>query len=218
MQYCIPFFFNVICIGIKAVVYFDYHIMFAYLEGTLAYKSPSLVYLAVGGVGYEVNITLQTFSRIQHLEQCRLFTQLQIREDAWVLYGFADEAERATFRQLIAINGVGAGTARIILSSMTPEELERAVATDDARTLERVKGIGAKTAQRIVLELKGKLSAGKNTGMSQAVMHNTVQDDALVALVNLGISKSVAEGAIKKIKDASSLSVEALIKQALKSL
>src|SRR6476660_4728028 len=121
--------------------------MFAYLEGDLTYKSPSLLHLATGGIGYEVNITLQTYSKIQHLDRCRLYTHLQVREDAWVLYGFADEAERATFRQLLNINGVGAATSRIILSSLTAEELSRAVAAEDNRVLEKVKGIGAKTAQ-----------------------------------------------------------------------
>jgi len=192
--------------------------MFAYLEGVLSYKSPSLLYLSINGVGYEVNITLQTFAKIQHLEKCRLYTHLQIREDAWVLYGFADEQERATFRQLLGINGVGAGTARIILSSLTPEELERAVATDDVKTLERVKGIGAKTAQRIVLELKGKLVNAKNMETSGVAVHNTTTQDALNALVNLGINRNMAESAIKKIKDASTLSVEELIKQALRVL
>jgi Holliday junction DNA helicase RuvA len=192
--------------------------MFAYLEGVLSYKSPSLLYLSINGVGYEVNITLQTFAKIQHLEKCRLYTHLQIREDAWVLYGFADEQERATFRQLLGINGVGAGTARIILSSLTPEELERAVATDDVKTLERVKGIGAKTAQRIVLELKGKLVNAKNMETSGVAVHNTTTQDALNALVNLGINRNMAESAIKKVKDASTLSVEELIKQALRVL
>lgn len=192
--------------------------MFAYLEGNLTYKSPSLVYLAVGGVAYEVNITLQTYSRIQDLESCRLLTHLQIREDAWVIYGFADERERVTFRQLLAISNVGAGTARIILSAMTPDELDQAVATDDHKRLERIKGIGAKTAQRIVLELKGKTTHIKNMGLTPSANHNTVQDDALMALMNLGITKAVAEGAMIKIKDASSLSVEALIKQVLQSI
>ncbi len=192
--------------------------MFAYLEGTLVYKSPSLLYLSVNGVGYEVNITLQTYSKIQQLDQCRLYTHLQIREDAWVMYGFAEEQERATFRQLLSISGVGAATARIILSSLTTEELERAVATDDSKTLERVKGIGAKTAQRIVLELKGKLTISKNITDSSVKLHNTTQEDALIALVNLGINKAVAESAIKKIKDASALTVEELIKQALRVL
>lgn len=192
--------------------------MFAYLEGTLAYKSPSLLYLSVNNVGYEVHITLQTYSRIQSLDKCRLYTHLQIREDAWVLYGFADEQERATFRLLLGITGVGAATARIILSSLTPEELERAVAQEDARTLEKVKGIGAKTAQRILLELKGKLLRGKTDGVIMQREHNTTAEDALNALVNLGIGRQVAESAIKKIRDTSALTVEELIKQALRML
>ncbi|RYD59554.1 MAG: Holliday junction branch migration protein RuvA [Sphingobacteriales bacterium] len=192
--------------------------MFAYLEGDLTYKSPSLVYMSVHGVGYEINITLQTFAKMQHLEKCRLYTHLQIREDAWVLYGFADEQERATFRLLLGISGVGAATARIILSSLTPEELERAVAMDDSKTLERVKGIGAKTAQRIILELSGKLQIQKNNTTVSAARHNTTEEDALFALINLGISKPVAENALRKVQHASSLTVEELIKQALRVL
>ncbi|HTM67543.1 MAG TPA: Holliday junction branch migration protein RuvA [Flavipsychrobacter sp.] len=217
MQKSIPFFFS-LHQGNTFLEKREYQFMFAYLEGVLSYKSPSLLYLSINGVGYEVNITLQTFAKIQHLEKCRLYTHLQIREDAWVLYGFADEQERATFRQLLGINGVGAGTARIILSSLTPEELERAVATDDVKTLERVKGIGAKTAQRIVLELKGKLVNAKNMETPGVAVHNTTTQDALNALVNLGINRNMAESAVKKIKDASTLSVEELIKQALREL
>ena len=182
------------------------------------YKSPSLLHVDVNGVGYEVNITLQTYAKIQHLDRCRLFTHLQIREDAWVLYGFADEDERATFRQLLNISGVGAATARIILSSLTTDELERAVSDEDSKTLERVKGIGGKTAQRIILELKGKLQKRQNSATITAPKHNTTQEDALIALVNLGISKSVAEVAINKINNISSLSVEEIIKQALRAL
>ncbi|MBS1772790.1 MAG: Holliday junction branch migration protein RuvA [Bacteroidetes bacterium] len=192
--------------------------MFAYLEGEIVHKTPSLLYLAVNGTGYEVNITLQTYSRIQDKDKCRLYTHLQIREDAWVLYGFADETERTTFRLLLGINGVGAATARIILSSLTPEELNRAIAMEDTQTLEKVKGIGAKTAQRIILELKGKMLLHKNNAALSIPAHNTKESDALFALVNLGINKAVAEGAIKKIKDASALSVEELIKQALRVL
>jgi holliday junction DNA helicase RuvA len=192
--------------------------MFAYLEGNLAYKSPSLLNMDVHGVGYEINITLQTYAKIQHLEKCRLYTHLQVREDAWVLYGFADDEERVTFRQLLNISGVGAATARIILSSLTTDELESAVSGEDAKTLERVKGIGGKTAQRIILELKGKLQKRQNTSSISSARHNTTQEDALIALVNLGINKSIAEGAIKKIGDISSLTVEEIIKQALRAL
>ena len=192
--------------------------MYAYLEGQLVYKSPSLLHLHVNGVGYEVNITLQTYSKVQHLDKCKLYIHMQIREDAWVMYGFAEEEERGTFRHLLGINGVGAATARIILSSLTPDELERAIVMEDSHTLEKVKGIGAKTAQRIILELKGKLQLHKNNASFAALAHNTTESDALFALVNLGIGKPVAEAAIRKIKDASALTVEELIKQALKVL
>ena len=192
--------------------------MFAFLEGDIAYKSPSVLYMAVHGVGYEINITLQTYAKMQHLDHCKLYTHLQVREDAWVLYGFADEEERATFRQLLNISGVGAATARIILSSLTTDELERAVSGEDAKTLERVKGIGGKTAQRIILELKGKLVKQAGSSPLSPVIHNTIQEDALIALVNLGISRNVAENALKKISDPSALTIEELIKQALRVL
>lgn len=193
--------------------------MFAYLEGLIAYKSPSLLYLDVNSAGYEVQITLQTYAKIQHLERCRLYIHLQIREDAWVLYGFADEAERATFRALLGISGVGAATARILLSSLTPGELERAVSGDDSRTLQLVKGIGAKTAQRIVLELKGKLTAD-NSGITatQLPMHNTREEDALIALMNLGIGRPAAAEAIKKAGAGEDTTIEELIKSALRAL
>jgi len=198
--------------------------MFAYLEGSLTLKSPSLLHLSVGGVGYEVHISLRTYEKVQALDHCRLFTHLRIAEDAWTLYGFADEAERATFRALIDVQGVGAATARLLLSSMSPEELQRAVATDDARALGRVKGIGPKTAQRLVLELKGKLAlpaaAGAN-GTSTAVQttwRNTTADDALIALVNLGIARPAAEAAVKRVPNASELPVEEVVRQALRAL
>lgn len=194
--------------------------MYAYLEGTITDKSPSLLCLHVNGVGYEVNITLRTFDKIQHLEQCRLYTHLQVREDAWVLYGFADEQERTTFRQLLNINGVGAGTARIVLSSLSPAELERAVVTEDTALLEKVKGIGGKTAQRIVLELKGKINVkGMALGPNNLLAaHNTKANDALIALVNLGINKTAAENALKKVDKTETLPVEELVKQALRNL
>jgi len=192
--------------------------MFAYLEGDLTYKSPSLLYIAVQGVGYEVNITLQTFSKIQHLEKCRLYTHLQVREDAWVLYGFADEQERETFRQLLGISGVGAATARLILSSLRPDELSRIIATEDVNSLQKVKGIGAKTAQRIILELKGKLNVLPQDVIIAGSSHNTITNDALFALVNLGIAKAAAQAAINKVEDADSLSVEDIIKKALRLL
>lgn len=192
--------------------------MFAYIEGDLTYKSPSLLYVSVNGVGYEVHITLQTYSKIQSANKCKLFTHLQVREDAWVMYGFADETERQTFRHLLSISGVGAATARLILSSLKPAELERIIAAEDAASLQKVKGIGAKSAQRIILELKGKLQIAEEDAVSAGETHNTIENDALFALVNLGISKAVAQAAIKKVKNDGSLTVEDVIKNALQLL
>jgi holliday junction DNA helicase RuvA len=195
--------------------------MFAYLEGILTYKSPSLLFLDVQGVAYEINISLQTYDKIQNAEKCRLFIHLQIKEDGWTLFGFADEDERSAFRLLLGVNGVGAATARIILSSLTIDELERAVNGEDFKTLEKIKGIGNKTAQRLLLELKGKLlgsskpKAGTALG---AAKHNTSQEDALIALMNLGINKAMAENAIKKVSDIATRTVEDIIKQALRNL
>lgn len=193
--------------------------MYAYLQGKITYKSPSLLYLDVNGLAYEVNITLRTYDKIQNLEECRLYTHVKVSEDAWVLFGFAEEEERSTFRQLLSINGVGAGTARIILSSLSPSELERAVAGEDTRVLERVKGIGAKTAQRIILELKGKINikASALNPNNSADPYNTKANDALIALVNLGINKTAAEAALKKAGNTD-LPVEELIKEALRNL
>lgn len=192
--------------------------MFAYLEGDITYKSPSLLYINVNGIGYEVNITLQTYSAIQHSDRCKLFTHLQVKEDAWVMYGFAEEAERSTFRHLLAINGVGAATARLILSSLKPEELQNAIATEDVGTLQKIKGIGAKSAQRIILELKGKLNLQGAEGEGYAKVHNTIENDALFALVNLGINKAAAQAAIKKAKEGGAGSTEDMVKLALKNL
>ncbi|NCX94853.1 MAG: Holliday junction branch migration protein RuvA [Chitinophagia bacterium] len=192
--------------------------MFAFIEGAIAYRSPSLLYINVGGVGYEVHITLQTYDSLGDAPAVKLFTHLQVREDAWVLYGFATEEERATFRLLLGINGVGAATARLILSSLSAEELRRAITANDHKTLEKIKGIGAKTAQRILLELQGKemkMPAGSST---TATAHNTASNDALIALVNLGIAKNMAENALKKIPNPESLTVEELLKQALRNL
>lgn len=192
--------------------------MFAYIEGDLTYKSPSLLYVSVNGIAYEVNITLQTYSKIQSADKCKLFTHLQVREDAWVMYGFADETERETFRLLLGISGVGAATARLILSSLKPAELERIIAAEDAGSLQKVKGIGAKSAQRIILELKGKLQLGQEEAVLAGEAHNTIENDALFALVNLGIGKAAAQAAIKKVKNDGSLTVEDVIKSALQLL
>lgn len=194
--------------------------MFAYLEGTITYKSPSLLHLDVNGVGYEVHITLRSFDQIRHLEKVRLYIHLKVAEDAWTIFGFAEESERATFRQLIAVNGVGAGTARLILSALSPAELEHAVVSERSGELEKIKGIGAKTAQRIILELKGKLSLtpAPISGQNSVVQHNTSANDALIALMNLGINKAAAEAALKKVASDGTVAADELVKAALRNL
>lgn len=194
--------------------------MFGYLEGKLIGLTPTHTYLDVGGVGYDVQLTLQTFEAISGKEKCLLFTHLQVREDAWVLYGFATEKEREAFRQLLSVSGVGAATARILLSSLSSADLSRIIGNGDSKALEKVKGIGAKTAQRIILELKGKLPE-VIPGEINTLPHNTKENDTLNALLGLGIGKSIAEAAVKKAKAITGnedISVEEWIKSALKNL
>lgn len=193
--------------------------MFGYLEGKLVQTGPTQTYLDVQGVGYEVQLTLYTYEAIKDLEKCRLFTHLQIRDDAWVLYGFYTEKEREAFQKLLSVSGVGAATARILLSSLSAEELFGLVESGNSEALQKVKGIGSKTAQRIILELKGKLPAPVEAEFVQ-VGHNRIEDDALKALLGLGISKTMAEAALKKTLSSPGApnSIEMLIKAALKQL
>lgn len=194
--------------------------MFGYLEGKLVGLTPTQTYMDVGGVGYEIQLTLHTYEQITGKESCRLYTHLQVREDAWVLYGFARESEREAFRRLLSVSGVGAATARILLSSLTAADLSRMVANGDAKALERVKGIGAKTAQRIILELKGKLP-DTVSGEFNTLPHNTAESDTLNALLGLGIARPMAEAAVKKAKSiagSEEWSVEEWIKSALRNM
>ena len=172
--------------------------MIAYLIGNLTYKSPSMVYLEVNGVGYEVQISLNTFTQIQKMEKGKLYTYQQFKEDGQTLYGFFEQSEKNMFVQLIGINGVGAATARMMLSSMKPDEISRAISQGDSRTLERVKGIGKKTAERIVLELKDKMLKTDIENTNSSFIYNTLEQDSLNALVALGIPRMAAETAVKK--------------------
>lgn len=194
--------------------------MIAYLKGNFAYKSPAMVHVDVQGVGYEVNISLHTYGKISGLEKGTLYTYLQIKEDGHTLYGFFDQDEKTMFVKLISISGVGAATARMMLSSMKPEEVTKAILNGDVRTLESVKGIGKKTAERVVLELKDKL--GKNPAGAGFSPHsgNSLQQDALTALTALGINRNQAEQAIHKIiRNEPGVSLlEELIKKALKAI
>jgi holliday junction DNA helicase RuvA len=193
--------------------------MIAFGKGNFVKKTPAMVLVDVNGVGYEVNISLHTYSKIQHLENGRLLTQLLVREDAHILYGFADEDEKEMFQMLLSVSGIGAGTARMMLSYMKPEELSRAIIEGNARQLEGIKGIGKKSAERVVLELKDKLikqPIGSNISMSGS---NSLQSDALNALVALGINRQNADAAIRKIvAESPGLEVEALIKKVLQNL
>lgn len=193
--------------------------MYAYLEGLLTWKSPALVHLDVHGVGYEIQISLNTFSRIQHLDRCRLHTYLSIKEDAHTLFGFYDPAEKQAFVQLISVSGIGASTARMILSSLQPEELRAAILRGDDKLLERIKGIGPKSAKRLVLELKDRIQKGSDQ-QHLPTADNTVREDALNALLALGIGRNAAETALQKVlnSQAEPAGLEDVVKQALKSL
>jgi holliday junction DNA helicase RuvA len=193
--------------------------MIAYLEGEFVYKSPAVIHIDVNGVGYEVQISLNTFSKIQNLEKGILHTCLLIREDAHILYGFFDKAEKEMFLLLIGVSGIGASTARVMLSYMKPDDISRAILHGDSKTLESVKGIGKKTAERLVIELRDKV--GKQTPESNIspLKYNTLHADALNALLALGINRQAADQAIQKaMATAPGVPVEELIKIALRTL
>ena len=193
--------------------------MIAFVRGNFVHKSPATVHVDVAGVGYEVHISLNTYSRIQDLDSGTLFTHLIVREDAHILYGFSEGAEKEMFQLLIAVSGVGASTARVMLSYMKPEEISRAIIQGNAKVLEAVKGIGGKTAQRIVLELRDKLSKQPIEGNISPWKGNTIGTDALNALIALGINRQAADTAIQKVLDQNpELGVEAVIKKALQTL
>ncbi|MDI3320041.1 Holliday junction branch migration protein RuvA [Pinibacter soli] len=196
--------------------------MIAYVKGDFVYKTPAVVHVDVHGVGYEVLISLNTFSSIEPLDKGLLHTFLHIREDAHILYGFYEVAEKELFIQLISVSGVGAGTARMMLSSMRPEEIVRAIVNGNAKQLEGIKGIGKKSAERIILELRDKLNK-QSLAASVNILNtanNSLETDALNALVALGISRPNAELAVKKVIAAESglEKIEDIIKKALKTL
>ncbi len=194
--------------------------MFAYLKGTFTLKTPTVVHIEVQGVGYEVQVSLHTYGKIQHLTEGILFTHLLIREDAHILFGFFDRSEKEVFLQLLSVSGVGAATARMMLSSLQPEEVVRAILSGNEGLLESVKGIGKKTAQRIVLELRDKISKTTPEPNISVLNHNSLEQDALTAMTALGIARNAAESAIKKALQVNKNfeEVQELIKAALKCL
>jgi Holliday junction DNA helicase RuvA len=194
--------------------------MYAYLQGAFTYKSPAQVYVDVNGVGYEVNISLNTYGAIQHLDKGKLYTYFQVKEDGHTLFGFFDKAEKEMFILLISVSGVGASTARIMLSHMKPDEVQRAIAQGNVKLLESIKGIGKKTAERLVLELKDKVIKVSADSVIPVIASNSLQQDALNALIALGISKPLAESSIQKLNLAQPniTNLEELIKKALKAI
>ena len=194
--------------------------MIAYLAGKFAYKNPTVVYVEANGVGYEVNISLNTYTHIQKLSEGKLFTYLQVKEDSHTLYGFFDVMEKEMFVMLISVSGIGAATARMMLSNMLPAEITKAIMQGNIKLLESVKGIGKKTAERLVLELRDKVSKHPFESSVSLVRGNSFQQDALNALVALGISKSVAEYSVNKVLSEQPVEteLEQIIKKALKAI
>lgn len=193
--------------------------MIAFVNGNFVTRLPSQVIVDVNGVGYDLQISLNTYSAIANKENGRLFTYLHITENAQTLYGFYDMEEKELFMQLISVSGVGASTARMMLSGLKPDEIIRAIANNNTKQLEGIKGIGKKTAERIVLELKDKLSRLQTNSPQSAYSLNTIETDAINALLALGIQKNIAENAVKKvISSTTNQSVENIIKLALKNL
>ncbi|WP_312138910.1 Holliday junction branch migration protein RuvA [Sphingobacterium sp.] len=194
--------------------------MYEYFKGKLVFKAPTHVVIEVGGIGYYVHISLTTFSQIKDQEDCKLFISFQVREDSQTLFGFATEAERHLFNHLISVSGIGPNTGRMMLSSITPEEIQQAIVAGQVNVIQKIKGIGPKTAQRVILELQDKLKKqGPDALIPLVVSKPSSAEEALTALVMLGFPKQQAEKALQVITTTDpDLTVEQLIKAALKRL
>ncbi len=194
--------------------------MYDYFQGKIVEKNPAYVVLDCHGIGYMLNISINTFDKIPNGGECKLFAHQAIREDAHVLYGFAEPEERVMFRDLISVSGVGAATARVMLSSMSPNDIQNAIVNGDVSRLKAIKGIGEKTAQRIIVDLKSKV--GKENFGSMPIIggaHNNLRSEALNALETLGFARNAAEKAIDKVirEGGNSISLEELVKSVLKN-
>lgn len=193
--------------------------MFNYIHGRLAELTPTYAVIDANGIGYELNISLTTFSALQDKQEARLYVHEVIREDAWLLFGFDTRRELDIFRSLINVSGVGANTARVILSSIPPAELEVVIASADSRRLKSVKGVGAKTAERIIVDLKDKIKPQGDTLFIQAAQQSEAFDEAMAALQMLGFAKGPVEKALTKLFSADpTISVEQAIKSAFTML
>lgn len=193
--------------------------MIAYITGKLVEKNPTYLIIESGGLGYMVHISLHTYSQIPDQESVKLFTHFHVREDAQSLYGFSSKTERELFRLLISVSGVGTATARVMLSSMSPKEIQHAIASDNANLLKTVKGIGVKTAQRIIIDLRDKIIKTYDIETLSTEIDNTAKEEALSALDVLGFSRKQTQRIIDKVlRDEPTMTLENLIKQALKNL
>lgn len=193
--------------------------MIAHLQGKLVEKSPTQLVIDCGGVGYEVHISLHTYSLLPTSDFIKVFTYLQIKEDAHTIFGFVEKSEREIFKLLLSVSGIGAGIARTMLSSLDPKQITNAIASGDVGTIQSIKGIGSKTAQRVILDLKEKVLKLYDLDEVSMSQSNTNRDEALSALEVLGFVKKASEKVIEKIvKEDPDASVESIIKQALKSL
>lgn len=194
--------------------------MITQLRGKLIEKNPTHIVIDCQGVGYEVNISLHTFSLIKDDENITIFTHLQVKEDAHTLYGFKEKSEREVFRQLLSVSGIGASTARMMFSSLSPSQVIEAISTEDADTIQSVKGIGKKTAQRVILDLKDKIkTTAAETGETISKSYNTHKEEALSALETLGYQRKQSEKIINRIcNNNPQANVEDIIKLALKNL
>ena len=193
--------------------------MITHIQGRLVEKTPTDVVIDCNGVGYQIHISLHTYSKIPNSENIKLFTYMQIKEDAHSLFGFVEKSERELFKMLLSVSGIGASIARTMLSSMEPKQILNAIATADVVTIQSIKGIGAKTAQRVILDLKEKVLKIYDLDEVSISLNNTNKDEALSALEVLGFNKKLAEKVIDRIvKDSPDASVESLIKLALKNL
>lgn len=203
----------------KGLLYTNDYYMITQIRGRLVEKNPTYVVVDCSGVGYLLHVSLQTFSSLPNEENIRLYTHLSIREDAHTLYGFITKTEREVFKLLISVSGVGPSIARTMLSSMSSEEVQNAIASDNVALIQSVKGIGAKTAQRVIVDLKDKILKTFDVDEVSLNSNNTNKEEALSALEVLGFPRKLSEKVILRLlKDAPDESVESLIKKALKNL
>lgn len=193
--------------------------MYEFIEGNLIELNPAFAVIQTGGIAYFINISLSTYAQLEEQKTARLYLHQVVREDAILLFGFSEKKEREIFRLLISVSGIGANTARMILSSLSTSEIQNAIASENVNLIKSVKGIGLKTAQKVIIDLKDKLGKDFKFGEKVQAHNNTIKEESLSAMVMLGFAKNVAEKALDKIlSENNNLTVEELIKKALKIL